>query len=238
MVFRPRSAASVCTAGDTPWAEKTTVAPVGHLVELLDEDRASGLQGLDHMLVVHDLLAHVDGRPVEVQRLLDGDDGAIHPGAVPAGGCDDDALDGRGNARHADQSRWWSAGTLAAWIPPSSTPSASTPHPWTSSSRPRSARACAAWTRPRASTWWGRTRTRAVPACASSSGRGRGSARRGRLPRNRATAPRWFGSRTCWRGWRCTGPTRLGRCWPSSWRWSTTRSRTRSTSCAPAASTP
>jgi hypothetical protein len=33
---------------------------LGHFVELLDEDRATRLQVGDHVLVVHDLLAHVD----------------------------------------------------------------------------------------------------------------------------------------------------------------------------------
>ena len=36
------------------------------------------------MLVVHDLLADVDRRAVEVQRLLDGDHGPVDPGAVAA----------------------------------------------------------------------------------------------------------------------------------------------------------
>ena len=38
---------------------------LGHLVVLLDEDRALGLQRGDHVLVVDDLLAHVDRRAVE-----------------------------------------------------------------------------------------------------------------------------------------------------------------------------
>ena len=50
---------------------------LGHLVELLDEDRAAGLQVGHHVLVVHDLLAHVDRRAVEVERLLDGDHGPV-----------------------------------------------------------------------------------------------------------------------------------------------------------------
>ena len=58
-----RSCAVLLTAGDTPCAEKTTVAPVGNLVELLDEDCASPFEIRDDVLVVHDLLAHVDGRP-------------------------------------------------------------------------------------------------------------------------------------------------------------------------------
>ena len=55
-----------------------------HLVELLDEDRAARLEVGDHVLVVHDLLAHVHGGAVQVQRLLDGDHGPVHAGAVAA----------------------------------------------------------------------------------------------------------------------------------------------------------
>ena len=49
--------------GETPCAEKTTVCALGHLVELLDEDRAARLEVGDDVLVVHDLLADVDGAP-------------------------------------------------------------------------------------------------------------------------------------------------------------------------------
>ena len=44
---------------------------LGHLVGLVDEDRAALLERGDDVLVVHDLLAHVDGRAVELERLLD-----------------------------------------------------------------------------------------------------------------------------------------------------------------------
>ena len=57
---------------------------LGHLVGLVDEDRAAFAQGLDDVLVVDDLLAHVDGRAVELQRLLHGDHRAVHAGAVAA----------------------------------------------------------------------------------------------------------------------------------------------------------
>ena len=39
-----------------------------NLGQFLDEDRALVLQALDHVLVVHDLVAHVDGRAVLLQR--------------------------------------------------------------------------------------------------------------------------------------------------------------------------
>ena len=52
------------------------------LVELLDEDRAARLEVGDDVLVVDDLLADVDRGAVEVERLLDRDDGAVDTGAV------------------------------------------------------------------------------------------------------------------------------------------------------------
>ena len=58
---------------------------LGHLLVLLHEDRALRLQRGDHVLVVHDLLADVDRRPVELQRLLDGLHRAVDAGAVAAG---------------------------------------------------------------------------------------------------------------------------------------------------------
>jgi hypothetical protein len=57
---------------------------LGHLVELLDEDRAPLGERVDDVLVVHDLLADVDRGAVEVERLLDGDDRPIDAGAVAA----------------------------------------------------------------------------------------------------------------------------------------------------------
>ena len=54
------------------------------VVELLDEDRAAGAQLLDHVLVVDDLLAHVDGRSVQLQGALDRLHGAVDAGAVAA----------------------------------------------------------------------------------------------------------------------------------------------------------
>ena len=54
------------------------------VVELVDEDRAALAQGLDDVLVVHDLLAHVDRRAVQLERALDGLDGAVDARAVAA----------------------------------------------------------------------------------------------------------------------------------------------------------
>ena len=56
-----------------------------HLGLLVDEDRAARLEVADDVQVVDDLLAHVDRRPVELERLLDRLDGALDPGAVAAG---------------------------------------------------------------------------------------------------------------------------------------------------------
>ena len=57
---------------------------IRHLVELLDEHRALGPQLVHHMTIVHDLVAHVDRRPVLGERLLDDLDGALDPRAEPA----------------------------------------------------------------------------------------------------------------------------------------------------------
>ena len=52
--------------------------------EVLDEARALGFQALDHMLVVHDLVAHIDRRAEFLQRPLDDLDGAHDAGAEAA----------------------------------------------------------------------------------------------------------------------------------------------------------
>ena len=57
---------------------------LGHLGLLVDEDRAALLELLDHVLVVDDLLAHVDRRAVQVERVLDRLHGAIDARAVAA----------------------------------------------------------------------------------------------------------------------------------------------------------
>ena len=50
----------------------------------LDEHRALGLQAFDHVLVVHDLVPHIDRRAVFLQRALDDLDRAHHAGAETA----------------------------------------------------------------------------------------------------------------------------------------------------------
>ena len=52
-----------------------------HFGQVLDEARAFGLQALHHVLIVHDLVAHIDRRAVFLQRPFDDLDGAHHTGA-------------------------------------------------------------------------------------------------------------------------------------------------------------
>ena len=99
-VDRPQAArsASACTAGETPWAEKTVIAPSGIAsLELVDEDRAALRELLDDVLVVDDLLAHVDRRAVQLERALDGLHRAVDAGAVAARRGEQELL---GGGRH------------------------------------------------------------------------------------------------------------------------------------------
>ena len=75
--------------GDAVRGEHDDVA-LGHLLRLVDEDRALLLQGLHDVLVVHDLVADVDRGPVLLEGLLDGDHGAVHARAVATGGGEQD----------------------------------------------------------------------------------------------------------------------------------------------------
>ena len=81
--------------GDAVGGEDDHLA-LRHLGLLLDEDRAALGQLLDHVLVVDDLLAHVDGRAVELERALDRLHGAVDAGAVAARGGEQDPLRGSG----------------------------------------------------------------------------------------------------------------------------------------------
>ena len=69
----------------------------GHLIRLVDEDRAPLLQGGHHMLVVHDLLAHVDRCAVLLEGSLDGHHRPVDTGAVAAGRCQQHTADGLGH---------------------------------------------------------------------------------------------------------------------------------------------
>ncbi len=66
-----------------------------HLLFGVDEHGSAAPQLVHHVGVVHDLTAHVD-RPVarEVERPLDGGDGAVDPGAVPARSGEQETSDG------------------------------------------------------------------------------------------------------------------------------------------------
>ena len=55
-----------------------------HLALVLHEDRAASLEVADDVDVVDDLLAHVDGGAVVLERLLDRLDGALDARAVAA----------------------------------------------------------------------------------------------------------------------------------------------------------
>ena len=80
--------------GDAVGGEDDHLA-LRHLGLLLDEDRAALGQLLDHVLVVDDLLAHVDGGAVELERALDRLHGAVDAGAVAARGGEQDPLRAR-----------------------------------------------------------------------------------------------------------------------------------------------
>jgi len=58
---------------------------VRHLVQLLDEHRTAGTQVLDHELVVHHFMTHVDRRAEHFQRTIDDLDGAVDAGAEATG---------------------------------------------------------------------------------------------------------------------------------------------------------
>ena len=89
--------------GDSVGGEDDHLA-LRHLGLLLDEDRAALGQLLDHVLVVDDLLAHVDRRAVEVEGALDRLHGAVDAGAVAAGSGQQNPL-GRGGRVRCHGSR-------------------------------------------------------------------------------------------------------------------------------------
>ena len=74
---------------------------VRHFVELVDEDRALRPERLDDVGIVHDLLAHVDRRPADVQRELHDVDRALHARAEPARARENDLGDRQVQGRRA-----------------------------------------------------------------------------------------------------------------------------------------
>ena len=61
------------------------VGIVGNLGQFLDENRALGLQAVDHIAVMDDLVADIDRGAIDRERPLDGIDGPHHPGTEAAG---------------------------------------------------------------------------------------------------------------------------------------------------------
>ena len=95
--LQPARSAFACTARrDAVGGEDDRLA-LGHLGLLLHEDRAALAELLDHVLVVHDLLADVDRRAVQLERALDGLHGAVDAGAVAARGGQQQLFGGGGH---------------------------------------------------------------------------------------------------------------------------------------------
>ena len=76
--------------GDAVGGEDHRLVGLGDLVELLDEDGALRLQALDDIAVMHDLVAHIDGRAVAFERELDDLDGPLDAGAEAARAAEED----------------------------------------------------------------------------------------------------------------------------------------------------
>ena len=88
-----------------PVGAEHRVGAVGNLADLLDEDRALGLEVLDHMAVVDDLVAHIDRRLVLIQRPLHDLDRPHDAGAEAARLGQDHS--------HSRRSRWGGSGGAA-----------------------------------------------------------------------------------------------------------------------------
>ena len=109
---RLRAAALSWTPGATPWAEKTTSSPSGTSVSSSTKIAPRSRELLDDVLVVDDLLAHVDRRPVQVERVLDRLHGPVDARAVAARRREQDPR--RGACGDADHHRTRVAGGRAA----------------------------------------------------------------------------------------------------------------------------
>jgi hypothetical protein len=61
-----------------------------HLIDLVDKHRTLFNEPGHHLLVVHDVMAHIDWRTMQLKRTLDNVDSAHDPGAEPAWPRQDD----------------------------------------------------------------------------------------------------------------------------------------------------
>src|SRR5690606_10055542 len=91
------------------------------LIELVDEDGSLGAQIFDHIAVVDDFVAYVDGRPVQLERAFDDIDGAVDAGTEAARLRQDDFGVGRGDRLvHSTTPRMWtstrSAVPASGWL--------------------------------------------------------------------------------------------------------------------------
>ena len=93
------------------------------LVQLLHKNGAFGLQVLDHVAVVDDLVAHIDGGAEPLQRQLDDLDGAVDTGTEAARRGQEDlqrrtgTLGGRGRVGH-EASDLFAIGSRSACLAP------------------------------------------------------------------------------------------------------------------------
>ena len=91
-----------------------------HFAQVLDEDRTFGLQVVDDIGVVHDLVAHVDRRAEFGQRTLDDLDRAVDAGAEAARLGQHDLLEsgvhgaGVGRRHHSTPITWTSKVRVAS----------------------------------------------------------------------------------------------------------------------------
>ena len=82
-VERPLLCCLFYRLGDAMRAEDGDAAQ-RHLVQLVDEDRALGLQIHHHVPIVHDLVPHIDRRAEPLQGTFDDIEGTLHSGAKPS----------------------------------------------------------------------------------------------------------------------------------------------------------
>ncbi len=84
MILRPRRSALRTTSSATPCAEKIVTEPPGTSSSVSTNLTPRLERSLDHVRVVHDLVQHVDGRAVQLERAFDDLDRAVDTGAETA----------------------------------------------------------------------------------------------------------------------------------------------------------